>query len=161
MDTARPAGMRRVKQGRPRIRCTNRSPRVTNTDEEQRPNQRMERQRPDYPGHNELVPHQTNNNQPIKITDAHFKAGVDLAWKKLNRYYTLSDETAACRAAIALHPSYKIAGLKRSSVASILRGIDQAKEGTEALFKDCNRRPCYEVMAPVAKHFQEMSDFRQ
>ena len=38
----------------------------------------------------------------------HFKASINLGWKKLNKYYELSDSTAAYRAAIMLHPYYKM-----------------------------------------------------
>jgi hypothetical protein len=39
--------------------------------------------------------------------DNHFKACVNLGWKKLNKYYTLSDKTYAYRAAIYLNPTLK------------------------------------------------------
>lgn len=40
--------------------------------------------------------------------NSHLKAIINLGWKKLNKYYALSDRTAAYRAAIALHPSLKM-----------------------------------------------------
>lgn len=37
----------------------------------------------------------------------HFKACVNLGWKKLDKYYNLSDRTAAYRLAIFFHPCFK------------------------------------------------------
>lgn len=41
--------------------------------------------------------------------DSYFKACVNLGWKKLDKYYELSDSVPAYRAAIALNPAYKAA----------------------------------------------------
>jgi hypothetical protein len=43
----------------------------------------------------------------IHQEDTHFKACVNLGWKKLNKYYELSDLTYAYRASIYLNPSLK------------------------------------------------------
>jgi hypothetical protein len=91
----------------------------------------------------------------------HFKASINLGWKKLNKYYTLSDETAAYRAAIALHPSYKMSWFEDHWREDHPQWIDQAKQEVEALFKDYKRRHGDEVVAPVAKPLQEMSEFRR
>lgn len=40
--------------------------------------------------------------------DTHIKAAINLGWKKLNKYYELSDLTPAYRAAVALHPHFKL-----------------------------------------------------
>ncbi|GIZ43027.1 hypothetical protein CKM354_000627100 [Cercospora kikuchii] len=40
--------------------------------------------------------------------NSHLKAIVNLGWKKLDKYYRLSDRTPAYRAAVALHPSLKM-----------------------------------------------------
>ena len=39
--------------------------------------------------------------------DNHFKAYVNLGWKKLDKYYNLSDRTFAYRAAVYLNPALK------------------------------------------------------
>jgi hypothetical protein len=40
--------------------------------------------------------------------NTHLKAMINLGWKKLRKYYVLSDQSPAYRAAIALHPHYKM-----------------------------------------------------
>lgn len=39
---------------------------------------------------------------------SHFKACISLGWKKLDKYYRLSDSTSAYRAAILVHPHCKM-----------------------------------------------------
>jgi len=41
-----------------------------------------------------------------------FKAMINLGWKKLNKYYALSDQTPVYRLAVLLHPRYKMAWFK-------------------------------------------------
>ena len=43
----------------------------------------------------------------ISLPDSHFKASVNLGWKKLDKYYSLTDDTYAYRAAIYLNPKLK------------------------------------------------------
>ena len=45
--------------------------------------------------------------------NTYLKAAINLGWKKLNKYYTLSDDTTAYRAAIYLNPRFKMAWFER------------------------------------------------
>jgi len=44
---------------------------------------------------------------------SHFKASINLGWKKLNKYYLLSNKIAAYRAAVVLYPYRKMAWFKK------------------------------------------------
>jgi hypothetical protein len=55
-----------------------------------------------------LMAHLERQKQLLLYQDnSHFKACVNLGWKKLNKYYSLSDKTYAYRAAIYLNPTLK------------------------------------------------------
>jgi hypothetical protein len=55
-----------------------------------------------------LMAHLERQKQLLLYQDnSHFKACVNLGWKKLNKYYGLSDNTYAYRAAIYLNPTMK------------------------------------------------------
>lgn len=43
----------------------------------------------------------------------HFKTNINLAWKKLDQYYTLLDDSPAYLAALVLHPRYKLRWIKK------------------------------------------------
>ena len=45
--------------------------------------------------------------------DKHLKTNINLAWKKLDEYYTLLDDSPAYLAAICLHPRYKTRWVKK------------------------------------------------
>jgi len=44
--------------------------------------------------------------------DQHFKVQINLAWQKLDEYYSLLDDTPVYVAALALHPRYKMRWIK-------------------------------------------------
>lgn len=46
------------------------------------------------------------------LPSTHFKASINLGWKKLNKYYTLTDQVPAYRASIFAHPHFKMAWFK-------------------------------------------------
>jgi len=46
--------------------------------------------------------------QHIHLPSSHFKASINLSWKKLDKYYELSDLTPAYRATIIVHLVFKI-----------------------------------------------------
>jgi hypothetical protein len=74
------------------------------------------------------------------LPNSHFKACINLGWKKLNKYYELSDNTAAYRAAIALHPSFKMRWFEQKWSDSHPQWIGDAKNATQELFHEYNRR---------------------
>jgi hypothetical protein len=57
----------------------------------------------------------------------HFKASVNLGWKKLNYYYNLSDNTPAYRLAIFLHPHYRFKWFEKKW-AKKPKWLDKARE---------------------------------
>jgi hypothetical protein len=61
---------------------------------------------------------------------SHIKACVNLGWKKLDKYYGLSDKTSAYRMAIFLHPDLKMAWFERHW-ACRPAWIDAAKEAID------------------------------
>lgn len=71
--------------------------------------------------------------------DTHFKASINLGWKKLNKYYSLSDSTPAYRAAIALHPAYKMHWFHKQWSKEHPLWIDDARDKIYALYKEYER----------------------
>ncbi|CAD0046447.1 unnamed protein product [Aureobasidium pullulans] len=55
-----------------------------------------------------------------------YKACITLGWKKLDKYYELSDYAPAYRAAIALHPAFKAAWFRKHWLTSHPSWIDKA-----------------------------------
>src|SRR5579871_1581680 len=45
--------------------------------------------------------------------DKHLKTNINLAWKKLDEYYTLLDDSPVYLASICLHPRYKTRWVKK------------------------------------------------
>ena len=45
--------------------------------------------------------------QQVFANDTHFKASINLGWKKLDEYYTKLDESPIFCAAVVLHPRQK------------------------------------------------------
>jgi hypothetical protein len=43
----------------------------------------------------------------------HFKININLGWQKLNKYYTILDETPIYYMALALHPAYRWGWFKK------------------------------------------------
>jgi len=71
---------------------------------------------------------------------SHFKASINLSWKKLNKYYLLSDETAAYRAAVVLHPHRKMAWFEKHWHEHHLSWITDAEEAVRDLFNSYTQR---------------------
>ncbi|TKA54703.1 hypothetical protein B0A49_13065 [Cryomyces minteri] len=92
------------------------------------------------------------------LPSSHLKACINLGWKKLNKYYLLSDQTSAYRAAIVLHPHYKMGWFYKHWSDLHKDWIGQAKEAVEELYKDYCRRHSDEVQAP-AKPTKELDGF--
>lgn len=51
---------------------------------------------------------ETKNAEQEFLPNTHFKACIKLGWKKLNKYYALTDRTPAYIASVALHPHFKM-----------------------------------------------------
>ncbi|TKA39987.1 hypothetical protein B0A49_13726, partial [Cryomyces minteri] len=65
------------------------------------------------------------------LPSSHFKACVNLGWKKLNYYYSLSDQTPAYRAAIVLHPRFKWRWFKKHWEKSHPEWIEEARKASQ------------------------------
>lgn len=83
----------------------------------------------------------------------HFKASINLGWKKLNKYYALTDATPAYRVAVVLHPHYKMEWFEKhwrdqhaewiSDVGVAVRECYKAYERRfEELVLQPSERPC-------------------
>jgi hypothetical protein len=89
------------------------------------------------------------------LPNTHLKAMINLGWKKLRKYYVLSDKTAAYRAAIALHPHYKMRWFKRnwSDMTDDKTGeswVELAREAIEGLYEEYERRYSDSEAAAIA-----------
>ncbi|CAD0020548.1 unnamed protein product [Aureobasidium pullulans] len=62
-----------------------------------------------------------------------YKACITLGWKKLDKYYELSDYAPAYRAAIALHPAFKAAWFRKHWLTSHPSWIDKAVATTRTI----------------------------
>lgn len=63
-----------------------------------------------------------------------YKACITLGWKKLDKYYELSDCAPAYRAAIALHPAFKAAWFRKHWLTSHPSWIDKAIATTRSMW---------------------------
>jgi len=70
---------------------------------------------------------------------SHFKACINLGWKKLDKYYRLSDSTSACRAAILIYP-YRKMGWFDKHWGSHPEWISAAKKAVQDSFYGYERR---------------------
>ena len=94
--------------------------------------------------------------------NSHFKACINLGWKKLNKYYTLSDDTPAYRAAIILHPSYKMRWLKEKWQKEHPRWIGAARDAVEEMYNQYKRLYSDELATVAqARPTKELSDFER
>ncbi|SMR52787.1 unnamed protein product [Zymoseptoria tritici ST99CH_1E4] len=72
--------------------------------------------------------------------EQHFRANINLAWKKLDAYYTLTDNTPVYVAAVVLHPRYNIAWL-RKQWSSRTAWIAHAEAELKAMWADYSQKP--------------------
>lgn len=88
---------------------------------------------------------------------SHLKACVNLGWKKLDKYYNLSDRTAAYRLAIILHPCFKRRWFERhwEDKKAWLKSVDEV---VNKAWQSAKRRWPNEVTASSPKQ-DEMSAF--
>jgi len=94
------------------------------------------------------------------LPDSHFKACVYLGWKKLDKYYELSDTTAAYRAAIAVHPSKKMRWFELKWGQQHPKWIPIAKQAITKLYNEYKQRHVDEAIQPVAPE-QSQTEFEQ
>jgi hypothetical protein len=66
------------------------------------------------------LPSQTNNDSHLSYEHRMLCVGINLRWKKLNKYYTLTDESPVYVAAVVLHPGLLPGGgLKKRGKAAL------------------------------------------
>lgn len=97
------------------------------------------------------------------LPDSHFKASINLGWKKLNKYYTLSDDTAAYRAAILLHPHFKMRWFEDKWSDEHPDWILTMKEEVEELYQEYKVRHAEELdaVATAAATEKELTAFER
>jgi hypothetical protein len=97
------------------------------------------------------------------LPTSHFKASINLGWKKLNKYYELSDLTPHYRAAIAIHPHFKMRWFQKQWQQHHPQWIAEALTAIEELFDGYKRRHSDEAAAlrTPALEIQELSELDQ
>jgi hypothetical protein len=86
--------------------------------------------------------------------DTHIKASINLGWKKLNKYYELTDKTPAYRAAIAIHPHFKLRWFKEHWKQHP-EWIPAAKKAIEELYNQYKERYSDEATAIDHRRLQD------
>jgi hypothetical protein len=99
--------------------------------------------------------------QHSRLPNSHFKAAINLGWKKLNKYYTLSDNTPAYRAAIVVHPSKKMEWFKQKWQDSHPDWIRQAKKAVTALYNEYKQRHADEALVERPQAKNELTEFER
>jgi hypothetical protein len=94
----------------------------------------------------------------------YFLACVNLGWKKLNKYYELSDTSPAYRLSVFLHPSHKMAWFERNWGER--RDWMKAVEETICIsWNDCKRRWPNDVQSPRlplgGRPYEELDEFER
>lgn len=95
------------------------------------------------------------------VADTHFKASINLGWKKLDKYYMLSDVTWAYRAAIYLNPCLKLAWfeVKWTERKDWIRGVTTTME---TLYRHYQRLyPEEQVQETTSKPRKERSEYQR
>ena len=97
------------------------------------------------------------------LPTSHFKASINLGWKKLNKYYELSDLTPHYRAAIAIHPHFTMRWFQKQWQQHHPQWIAEALTAIEELFDGYKRRHSDEAAAlrTPALEIQELSELDQ
>ncbi|GAB7336741.1 hypothetical protein MBLNU13_g10838t1 [Cladosporium sp. NU13] len=97
---------------------------------------------------------------------SHIKSCVNLGWKKLDKYYGLSDITFAYRMAIFLHPHLKMAWFERHWGCRPAR-IDAAKDAIDNAYQlakarwplDSQKAVCLRPAEPTLKSESEFDEY--
>jgi hypothetical protein len=72
------------------------------------------------------------------LPSTHFKASINLGWKKLKKYYTLTDQVPVYRASIFAHPHFKMAWFKSKwggTHPAWISAATKALKGTYSLYE--------------------------
>jgi hypothetical protein len=94
------------------------------------------------------------------LPTSHFKASINLGWKKLNKYYTLSDQAPAYRAAIVIHPAKKMKFFKVKWQTTHPEWIPDTKAAITTLYNEYKRRHADEAIIP-AQPTKELTKFER
>ncbi|TKA70467.1 hypothetical protein B0A49_11647 [Cryomyces minteri] len=92
------------------------------------------------------------------LQPSHFKACVNLGWKKLNKYYELTHRIPAYAASVALHPARKYSWFTKHWKDTHPDWIEKAKAATRKQYKQYKRQYASEVRrsSPTSS---ELADF--
>ena len=89
---------------------------------------------------------------------SHFKASVNLGWKKLDKYYRLSDNSPAYRAAIVVHPAKKMRWFEAKWNKHHPEWIAAARDDITALYNEYKTRHADEAITSTVPPM-ELSEF--
>lgn len=78
--------------------------------------------------------------------NSYFKAAINLGWKKLDKYYIVSDNTPAYKAAIVVHLSKKMEWFKQKWQDLHPEWIPQVKKAVTALYNEYKQRHANEAL---------------
>ena len=92
------------------------------------------------------------------LPNTHFKAAINLGWKKLDKYYNLSDSTPAYRAAIVVHPAKKMAWFENKWKEQHPQWIDDARDAVHSLYLEYLSRHADEALLSN-QPAKELSEF--
>jgi hypothetical protein len=93
---------------------------------------------------------------------SHFKACVNLGWKKLDKYYSLTDRSPAYRAAIYCNPQLKRSWFERhwgDQHASWVKEVDQLMCNLVSSYQ--KRYPNDQPVVAMRRHQTELNDFQR
>ena len=90
--------------------------------------------------------------------DSHFKASVNLGWKKLEYYYALTDCVPAYRLSVFLHPHYKMRWFNKhwQTRKDWLNAVDELVSDA---YHDCKRAHANDVVRSSPKAIRHRSAF--
>ena len=92
------------------------------------------------------------------LPNTHFKAAINLGWKKLDKYYNLSDTTPAYRAAIIVHPAKKMAWFEAKWKEQHPQWVEDAKKAIYSLYDEYKQRHADEALL-TNQPSKELSEF--
>jgi hypothetical protein len=94
------------------------------------------------------------------LPNSHLRASINLGWKKLDKYYSLSDQTPAYRAAIAIHPAKKMRWFELKWSESHPQWISEARAAITSLYNEYKQRHIDEAIQPSLPN-KELTEFER
>jgi hypothetical protein len=110
-----------------------------------------------------LIDHLERQRQLLSVLpNTHFKACVNLGWKKLDKYYTLTDRTHAYRAAIFLNPCLRAEWFDEKWASVHPTWITEMNNTMRQLYKTYERLyPDEQAVISTFGRTRELNDFEK